>query len=43
MDVFDRVQPNDMKQIAAVAAAFVWQAANRRELMPRIASAPEAR
>ena len=29
MDFLDRVQPNDMKQIATVAAMFVWQAANR--------------
>jgi hypothetical protein len=36
MDVFDRVQPNDMKQIAVVAASFVWQAANRDAMLPRV-------
>ena len=35
MDFLDRVQPNDMKQIATVAAMFVWQAANRDALLPR--------
>ncbi len=35
MDFLDRVQPNDMKQIATVAAMFVWQAANRADLLPR--------
>ena len=35
MDFLDRVQPNDMKQIATVAAMFVWQAANRDTLLPR--------
>ena len=35
MDFLDRVQPNDMKQIATVAAMFVWQAANRDGLLPR--------
>ena len=29
MDFYDRVQADDMKQIATVAAVFVWQAANR--------------
>jgi carboxypeptidase Q len=35
MDFLDRVQADDMKQIATVAAVFVWQAANRAELLPR--------
>lgn len=35
MDFLDRVQPNDMKQIATVAAMFIWQAANRDALLPR--------
>ena len=35
MDVYDRVQAADMKQIATVAAVFVWQAANRDALLPR--------
>lgn len=35
MDVYDRLQANDLKQTATVAAIFAWQAANRAELMPR--------
>lgn len=35
MDFLDRVQPDDMKQIATVAAVFAWQAANREQLLPR--------
>jgi carboxypeptidase Q len=35
MDFLDRVQPNDMKQIATVAAVFAWHAANRDGLLPR--------
>jgi Zn-dependent M28 family amino/carboxypeptidase len=35
MDFLDRVQPEDMKQIATVAAVFAWQAANRDQMLPR--------
>jgi carboxypeptidase Q len=35
MDFLDRVQPDDLKQIATVAAVFAWQAANREGLLPR--------
>ena len=35
MDVYDRVQVDDMKQIATVAAVFAWHAANRDALLPR--------
>jgi hypothetical protein len=35
MDVYDRIQPEDMKQIATVAAVFAWHAANRDALLPR--------
>ncbi len=35
MDVYDRVQFDDLKQIATVTAVFVWQAANREGLLPR--------
>jgi carboxypeptidase Q len=35
MDVYDRVQAGDMKQIATVAAVFAWHAANRDGLLPR--------
>ena len=35
MDFYDRVQVEDMKQMATVAAVFAWQAANREQLLPR--------
>jgi hypothetical protein len=35
MDVYDRVQVEDMKQMATVAAVFAWHAANRDEKLPR--------
>ena len=35
MDFYDRVQMDDVKQIATVTAVFVWQAANRDGLLPR--------
>jgi carboxypeptidase Q len=35
MDFYDRVQVEDMKQIATVAAVFAWQTANRDSLLPR--------
>jgi hypothetical protein len=35
MDFYDRVQADDMKQMATVAAIFVWHAANRDALLPR--------
>jgi hypothetical protein len=35
MDVLDRVQADDMKQMATVAAIFAWQAATRDALLPR--------
>ena len=34
-DVYDRIQPDDMKQAAAITAAFVYQTANRPEKLPR--------
>ena len=34
MDFYDRVQADDMKQMATVAAVFVWQTANRDTLLP---------
>lgn len=34
-DVFDRVQIDDMKQAAVVMATFIYQAANRDEMLPR--------
>lgn len=35
MDLYDRVQKDDMMQIATVAAVFVWQSATRDEMLPR--------
>ena len=35
MDVFDRVQLEDMKQAATIMAAFLYQAASRDEKLPR--------
>ena len=35
MDVFDRIQADDMKQAATIMAAFVYQTANRDEKIPR--------
>ncbi len=35
MDTFERLQPADLKQIAVVEAIFVWNAANRDQMMPR--------
>ncbi len=34
-DVFDRIQPDDMKQAATIMAAFVYQTAMRDEKLPR--------
>jgi hypothetical protein len=35
MDVFDRIQADDMKQMSTIVAAFVYQAAMMDEMMPR--------
>ena len=40
MDVYDRIQPDDMKQMATVAAVFAWQAATRDQLLPRNPAEP---
>ncbi len=37
MDVYEKIQPDDMKWNAAVLAAFAWQAAQRDERIPRVA------
>jgi hypothetical protein len=39
MDVYDRLQPDDVKQAATVAATFAWLAATRDEPLPRVSSA----
>ena len=36
MDVYDRIQAADMKQMAAIEAAFVYNTAVRAEKLPRI-------
>jgi carboxypeptidase Q len=35
MDVWDRVQQADLKQMVAVVSTFVYQAANREQMFPR--------
>jgi hypothetical protein len=35
MDVYDRIQPADMEQMAIIEAAFVYNAATRPEKFPR--------
>ncbi|MEO8097216.1 MAG: M20/M25/M40 family metallo-hydrolase [Acidobacteriota bacterium] len=42
MDVYDRVQREDLQQIAAIVASFVYHAANRDELLPREPLPPPA-
>jgi len=42
MDVYDRLQRDDLMQAAVVIATFAYQAANRDELLPRKALPPVA-
>jgi carboxypeptidase Q len=35
MDVYERIQPADLKQIAVIVASFAYQTANAPELLPR--------
>ena len=35
MDVYDRLQPEDLKQISAIVASFVYEAAMRDQMLPR--------
>ncbi len=35
MDVYDRLQPDDLKQIAVIVAGFVYDAAMRDQILPR--------
>ncbi|MEO5825919.1 MAG: M20/M25/M40 family metallo-hydrolase [Gemmatimonadales bacterium] len=37
MDVYEKINPDDMKWNSAVLAAFAWQAAQRDERLPRVA------
>jgi hypothetical protein len=35
MDVYDRLQPDDLKQMAVIVASFVYETAVRDQMMPR--------
>jgi Zn-dependent M28 family amino/carboxypeptidase len=35
MDVYDRLQPDDLKQMAVIVASFVYMAAQRDQMLPR--------
>jgi hypothetical protein len=35
MDVYDRLQPEDLKQISVIVAGFVYDAAMRDQMLPR--------
>jgi len=35
MDVYDRLQPEDLKQAAVIVAGFVYEAAMRDQMLPR--------
>jgi len=35
MDVYDRLQADDLKQIAVIVAGFVYDAAMRDQMIPR--------
>src|ERR1051325_3786575 len=35
MDVYDRLQPEDLKQISVIVASFVYEAARRDQMLPR--------
>jgi hypothetical protein len=35
MDVYDRLQPEDLKQMAVIVASFVYIAAQRDQMFPR--------
>src|ERR1700733_5569947 len=35
MDVYDRLQPEDLKQMAVIVASFVYDAAQRDQMLPR--------
>jgi len=43
MDLYERVQEADMKQMAVIVASFVYMTANRPDLMPRKPLPPPAR
>jgi carboxypeptidase Q len=42
MDVYDRIQAEDMKQASVIIAAFVYNAAMRDEKLPRKPLPPNA-
>jgi hypothetical protein len=41
MDVFDRIQGDDMKQMAIILAAFVYQTSMMDDKMPKKNNAPQ--
>jgi carboxypeptidase Q len=41
MDVYDRLQPEDLKQMAVIVASFVYMAAQRDQMFPRKPIEPE--
>ena len=41
-DTYERLQREDMMQAAVIVATFVWETANRAEMMPRMAPVPES-
>jgi Zn-dependent M28 family amino/carboxypeptidase len=43
MDVYERAQETDVKQIATIVAAFVYHTANRQQLLPRKPMPPAPR
>ena len=40
MDLWDRVQDGDLRQMATIVSTFVYQAANRDQMFPRKPKAP---
>ena len=40
MDVYDRLQADDLKQVAVIVASFVYEAAMRDGMFPRKAIEP---
>ena len=40
MDLWDRVQDGDLRQMATIVSTFVYQAANRDQMFPRKPQAP---
>jgi carboxypeptidase Q len=41
MDLYDRVQRGDLMQSSAIMASFVYHAATRKEMLPRVPMPPK--